>query len=294
MLVAGKNKIAVNQRKSIYALLLAPTLSLSLCAWAQAQIQGQAQGQAQGQTQSQPSASESASAPAALSANDLPDNYPRVTGMERAMLNQTYQSDPLPARLSRLEEKAFGKSVSTLDLSTRTDNLQDYVEQKLHKSVLPPQNPANSAAAQEQSQSQGQSGGGSFLAKAASALIGIPVGGAGAGQGFFAPGFGPFGGVRVRPRSAVGQDAAPVEDPRLHQFDDVVNSNSPPPANTRAAAKVAWCEKQVFGQVFYNKHLTERLTELNDRLNFAPGKQGSDLLDDIDKLVKSAQALQKR
>lgn len=275
----------MNQRKSIYALLLAPTLSLTLSASAQAQNQGQAQAQSP-----EPGSRESASAPAALSTNDLPDNYPRITGMERAMLNQTYQSDPLPARLSRLEEKAFGKSAETLDLSTRTDNLQDYVEQKLHKSVLPPQNPANSAAAQE----QGQSGGGSFLAKAASALIGIPVGGAGAGQGFFAPGFGPFGGVRVRPRSAAGQDAAPVEDPRLHQFDDVVNSNSPPPANTRAAAKVAWCEKQVFGQVFYNKHLTERLTELNDRLNFAPGKQGSDLLDDIDKLVKSAQALPKR
>lgn len=282
----------MNQRKSIYALLLAPTLSLTLCAWVQAQNQGQAQGQ----TQSPPSASESTSAAATPSANDLPDNYPRVTGMERAVLNQTYQSDPLPARLSRLEEKAFGKSAETLDLSTRTDNLQDYVEQKLHKSVLPPQNPANSAAAQEQSQSQsqsqGQPGGGSFLAKAASALIGIPVGGAGAGQGFFAPGFGPFGGVRVRPRSAVAQDASPVEDPRLHQFDEVVNSNTPPPANTRAAAKVAWCEKQLFGQVFYNKHLTERLTELNDRLNFAPGKQGSDLLDDIDKLVKATAAKQ--
>ena len=222
------------------------------------------------------------------------DSYPRVTGMEKAILGQTYATDTLPNRLSRLETKAFGKPAENLDLSSRTDNLQDYVEKKLHKNVLP-ENPQTAAAAQEQGQDQSPQQAGSahkasFLSKAATALTGIPFDGSAAqNPGYFMPGFGPFAGVRVRQRSAAQeQPAESTEDARLHQFDDVINAPTPPPTNTRALAKVGWCEKQVFGQVFYSKHLMERLDALNNQLHVAPGKQGSDLLDDIDKLVTAA------
>ena len=37
------------------------------------------------------------------------DNYPRITAMEIAILGQSYVADALPARLARMEVKAFGK-----------------------------------------------------------------------------------------------------------------------------------------------------------------------------------------
>lgn len=236
-------------------------------------------------------ASVNASANASENGADY-DSYPRVTGMEKVILGQTYATDTLPNRLSRLETKAFGKPAENLDLSSRTDNLQDYVEKKLHKNVLP-ENPQASAAAQEQGQDPGSQQAGhkaSFLSKAATALTGIPFDGSAAqNPGYFMPGFGPFAGVRVRQRSAAQeQPAESPDEARMHQFDDVINAPTPPPANTRALAKVGWCEKQVFGQVFYSKHLMERLDALNNQLHVAPGKQGSDLLDDIDKLVTAA------
>lgn len=232
---------------------------------------------------------------------DSPDNYPRVGGMETAILGRTYPSDQLPSRLNRLESKAFGQTFETLDLSSRTDKLQDYVEDKLHKSVLP-ENHGVSAAAMEaqqgqggQNSDQGQTKPG-FLAKAANMFLGLPTGPDGKTQGFFVPGIGPFAGIRARPRSAVDpqtgqnlQDQA-QEDPRAHQFDDVISSPLPPPSTSRTVAKVGWCEKQVFGKVFADQHLPARLTQLNDRIHFAPGKSGTDLIDDVDKLVQAVAA----
>jgi hypothetical protein len=66
------------------------------------------------------------------------DSYPRITAMETAILGKSYIGDALPARLARMEAKAFGKSSDGADLSDRTDSLQSYVETTLHKQMVVP------------------------------------------------------------------------------------------------------------------------------------------------------------
>ncbi|MBS1954262.1 MAG: hypothetical protein JST89_08750 [Cyanobacteria bacterium SZAS-4] len=67
-------------------------------------------------------------------------NYPRVTELEKDMLNVTYVHEPLPQRLSRLESKAFGKPSTSNDMCARVDDLDEYAEThnifKNHKDPL--------------------------------------------------------------------------------------------------------------------------------------------------------------
>lgn len=229
-----------------------------------------------------------------------PASYPRVTALEQAILEQVYESDSLSDRLGRMEVKAFGKASVDLALGDRTDALEDYAEKKLHKKILGQSSTTvDSAESGGNNSSAGTSGGGSFLAKMGSALLGIPAGGmpASGGPSFFAPGFGPFGGVRVRPRSAVDTaqaqstpaNAQPSHQPSAADL-AIIDAATPPAPSVRLATKVAWCEQRVFGQASYEKHLTDRLSLLNSALKFDPGKKGLDLMDDIDKLIKAAEA----
>ncbi len=67
-------------------------------------------------------------------------NYPRVTELEKDMLNVTYVHEPLPQRLARLESKAFGKPSKSDDMCARVDDLDEYAEThnifKNHKDPL--------------------------------------------------------------------------------------------------------------------------------------------------------------
>lgn len=230
-------------------------------------------------------------------------SYPRVTALEQAILEQAYEADSLPDRLARMEVKAFGKATPDSALGDRTDALEDYAEKKLHKKILGQSSTTvDSAESGAASGNSGSGAGGSFLSKMGSALLGIPMNGmpASGGQSFFAPGFGPFAGVRVRPRSAVdnpsqSQAAAQASPQASHQptaaDQAIIEAATPPAPAVRLATKVGWCERRVFGQVAYDKHLTDRLNLLNNALKFDPGKTGLDLMDDIDKLIKAAAAL---
>jgi hypothetical protein len=64
---------------------------------------------------------------------DISDSYPHVTTLEKTILQQSFVGQPLPTRLARMETKAFGHASNDPDLSQRTDALEDYAEQKLHK-----------------------------------------------------------------------------------------------------------------------------------------------------------------
>lgn len=235
--------------------------------------------------------SDAAGAPEAKSAS-----YPRVTALEQAILEQTYDGEALSDRLGRMEVKAFGKAMPDSALGDRTDALEDYAEKKLHKKILG-QSSTTVDSAQSGAASAGAGGGGSFLSKMGSALLGIPMNGmpASGGQSFFVPGIGPFAGVRARPRSAVESQGAAQAPQASHQptaaDQAIIEAATPPAPAVRLATKVAWCEHKVFGQVAYDKHLTDRLNLLNDALKFDPGKKGLDLMDDIDKLIKAAAAI---
>lgn len=87
------------------------------------------------------STSSSASIPAVVATPAFDGaNYPRVTELEKDMLNATYVHEPLPQRLSRLEVKAFGKASPSTDLCARVDDLDEYAEThhifKNHKDPL--------------------------------------------------------------------------------------------------------------------------------------------------------------
>jgi hypothetical protein len=60
------------------------------------------------------------------------DPYPHITEIEKAILGTTYVKQQLPARLSRMETKAFGAPSTKADLADRTDALESYVEKTLH------------------------------------------------------------------------------------------------------------------------------------------------------------------
>jgi hypothetical protein len=227
--------------------------------------------------------------------------YPRVTALEEAILGQNYDADgaDLNKRLSRMEVKVFGQALEKNSLGDRTDALEDYAEKKLHKNIL-----GQSEAPQNGMPGQATGGGGSnVLSKVGNALFGIPPAGTQGQQGpsFFIPGFGPFAGVRVQPKSALqqqqqlGDDDDTPKKPALSKADeDAINSTEPPPASARLITKVSWCEKRVFGMVYQDKHLTERLDFLNNALKFDPGQKGMALMDDVDKLMQAAQKIPAR
>jgi hypothetical protein len=52
--------------------------------------------------------------------------YPRVTELERQILERSFESDQITTRLSRLESKVFGGVCSQVDLAARVDRLADY------------------------------------------------------------------------------------------------------------------------------------------------------------------------
>ncbi len=229
---------------------------------------------------------------AALGSVDMSSSYPRVTALEQAILGKTFEGEQLTERLTRMEVSAFTKDSSSQALGDRTDALEDYAEKKLHKKILgqtstTKDNPESGASGGggAGNGTSNASGGSGLLAKMGGALLGLPGGG-----GFFAPGFGPFAGVRVRQRSAGSpgdeQPSAPSHAPSTAD-EAIIEAQTPPPVSCRITTKVAWCEKRIFGQIS-QKHLPERLDQLNIALNFAPGKNSIDLMDDVDKLVKSA------
>jgi hypothetical protein len=68
--------------------------------------------------------------------DSINDRYPRINALEAVILGQSYSGEPLAARLERMEVKAFGRASGSPDLSQRSDALDDYVTQHLHKQVV--------------------------------------------------------------------------------------------------------------------------------------------------------------
>ncbi len=52
--------------------------------------------------------------------------YPRVTELERQILERSFENDQITARLSRLESKVFGGACTQVDLAARVDRLAEY------------------------------------------------------------------------------------------------------------------------------------------------------------------------
>ncbi|MBX9949747.1 MAG: hypothetical protein K2Y39_11325 [Candidatus Obscuribacterales bacterium] len=216
-------------------------------------------------------------------------DYPHVTALEKAILGESHAGDQLSDRLSRMETKAFGNPTTGQDLSDRTDALEKYAEKKLH---MKPFGAEGRAIADNSSQEAGQSSrtqGLSKLAAVGNTLLNM--------TGFGMMGMPGFGGGMGMPGAGVmnaGQSPAPEQSLQAQkiaqQLDDpLLKSATPPPASAKLLTKVGWCEIQVFGQANAKMHLLDRLNQLNQTLNFDPGKTGLDLMDHIDGLMKLAE-----
>jgi hypothetical protein len=229
--------------------------------------------------------------------------YPHITTLEQEILGQTYDGDPLTARLSRMETKAFGSPSKSTDLSQRTDALEKYAEKKLHKK--PFEQPETASA---QSQQQGSKIPAQVLSMVANSILGMGgmgfggIGPGGWGPGGLgaggmpvggSPGLG-FGGSGFRSRSQNSQQQQ-QEKPESSQLEDdpEVYQTTPPPANAKLLTKVGWCEIQVYGQTFPKMHLEERLGQLNRELHVKPGATNVELLDDVGLMIKAVQAKKK-
>jgi hypothetical protein len=84
---------------------------------------------------------------------DVSDPYPRITALENAILGQSFLGEDLSERLARMERKAFGSPADQAALGDRTDKLEDYVEQTLHKPLFKP-DPGTESAAEDDDQAQ--------------------------------------------------------------------------------------------------------------------------------------------
>lgn len=244
------------------------------------------------------------------SAQDTPppgdDQYPRVGVLEKAILGQANPQQDVSARLSKLETKAYGKTSETAALSDRVDNLEKFAEKKYSKELAAQRDKQvyeEDARGREIEPGQGgpvRSKVPGLVNMVSNVLFGGPgmmgnpytagpsIGGVG------------FGGVHLRERSEVARQQAleaaqagqssPAARASARSEDPAVNAASPPPDSAKMLTKVGWCEKKMFGKTSPEMHLPERLQQLNDALNFRPGKRGIALMDDVNGMVGAVAA----
>ncbi len=218
---------------------------------------------------------------------EAPTSYPHVDSLEKSILQQTYPNDELPARLDRLEIKAFGKTSDNQALVDRTDALEGYVEKTLHKQSFAQEQKQEAAAygGVPVDAAAAAAGGGSrkanFMSMAASNLLSIA-------SSSMLPG---FGGINMIPRSAVQGASPPASDaPPEIQDDPAIKAATPPPAGAKMQTQVGWCEMQLFGHTFHTMHLYDRLKQLSSDLNYSVGKKPMELMDDMPGMIKAVVA----
>jgi len=226
-------------------------------------------------------------------------DYPHITALEKAIVGQTFVGQELGSRLGRLETTAFGKPTDSPDFSQRTDALDKYAAKKLHKKPFAEQQQqeaetANARSSTPQQNAGGPGGSAKALAMVANTLLSAAgmgmgpmgmmnpaMGMGGMGRG----GMGRGGGGRFGQKQ---QEAAP--QPALKEDDPEVFTALPPPQGARMLVKVGWCEVKVFGHTFQSMHLTDRLRQLSQKLDFETNKSSLELMDDIGGIIKVVQA----
>lgn len=219
-------------------------------------------------------------------ADQSPGHYPRVTALETAILGQSYQSEPITARLNRMEIKAFGAQSHSSDLSARTDALDQYAEVKLHIK------PENALATNPRMQMEGQTPGvaaGNLGTFEANPFV--------RGLRSIASDLNPVNSIaaasRNSPPASSYSSVEDAEDPAAEahrkmieqQLIDAAKPNAPT-AHERTLSRVAWCEMQLFGKSYPQLHLLQRLHQLNADLFPNDKEKDIQLMDRIDIIVR--------
>lgn len=205
--------------------------------------------------------------PSSSNSYSNPGNYPHINNLEKEILGATYESQTLPARLSRLETKAFGSPTDSGNFSARTDRLEDYAVRVLHNkpfAVNPDIDKTYVIPARRSYSMQSQG------------FSQLPL------QHFFSP-------TRMSPDFAAAENEIANQTPQVQTIadDPIVLQKDPPPAGTRMITQVGWCEMQLFGHTCPNMHLSDRLRQLNDNTHAVSGKQSDmQLMDDLSPIIK--------
>lgn len=206
-----------------------------------------------------PSASKPSAAP---SGNDQSDedsgqssHYPHVTNLEKAILKQSFESESIGNRLSRLETRVFGDTKSNLDLAARTDALEQFAETTLHQKAyaINPENDSDQPVLEIRPTRR-------IFGEPMQSIAGLPH----------------------DPSETQESDRAPVHRP----VDPAVLSSTPPDVHARLLTRVAWCEQHLLGHTCPTLHLTERLHQINTLLFPADHEPDIKLMDRVDVLVK--------
>lgn len=218
--------------------------------------------------------------PAAQPADQSPGHYPRVTALEGAILGQTYESQPIADRLARMETKAFGAPSHSDDLSERTDQLDRYAQVRLH---VKPQAALAINPAMTDRQNGGQNGQSTPRLDNSNPFV--------RGLRSLANELEPNS---IAARSAdlptapyVEEDPAEVAHKKMIE-QQLADANKPtvPSTHERTLSRVAWCEKQLFGQSYPEMHLLPRLHKLNAELFPHDKEKDIQLMDRIDIIVR--------
>ncbi len=223
------------------------------------------------------------------------DPYPRIGALEASLLYEIYPQDELNSRLTRMEQKVFGHTSDKLELSARTDALEQYAEKKTGKRLFTPTADQQDAV-NDDGRTQMAQGQGSALPKIVNMLSTAFLGGApgfagamaNAGMAMAGPAVGGvgMGPVRVRQRETAQAEQEPKQ-PVARPEDPAIFELAPPASDAKLLIKVGWCEVRMFGQTAAALHLPERLEKINTELNFQPGKPGIWLMDHVDALVEA-------
>jgi|AGTN01.1.fsa_nt_gi hypothetical protein len=234
------------------------------------------------------------------------DQYPRVGDLEKLILGQTYPQQDVAARLNQLETKAYGKTSESAALSDRVDNLEKYADKKYAKELKAQRD--KQVYDEDARGREIEPGQGSQVKSKVPGLVNMVSNVLFGGPGMMGNPYmgGPsiggvgFGGVHMRDRSEVAKQEAleaaqagqssPTARAAARQEDPVVHASTPPPATAKMLTKVAWCEMKLFGHTSPEMHLPERLQQLNDTLNYKPGKRGIALMDDVNAMVSAVAA----
>jgi hypothetical protein len=198
---------------------------------------------------------------AAEPALESPGNYPHITALEAKILGDTYASQPLTERLSRLETKAFGTPSKSQDLEARTDAIDKYWRAKHRtKDLIIGTRPDDDDDEE--------------MNEAASTTPRHYT--------YNAP-------EPINPRryESADEDAGTIiKEQTIQQELADAQKTAAPTKEERTLSRIAWCEQQIFGHAFPEMHLLKRLHQLNHELYPTDTEPDIELMDRIDKIVK--------
>ena len=177
---------------------------------------------------------------------ESPGHYPHITALEGEMLGNTFEAQPLPQRLARLEIKAFGKASTSNDMEERTDAIDNYEQAKRRpKDLLIGSKPLSSYHETESLADQARH----------------------------------YADVDDDPGAIVRRQT-------IQQELDDAQKTTPPTPEERTLSRIAWCEQQIFGHSFPEMHLLARLHQLNAELFPQDKEKDIQLMDRVDLIVR--------